>query len=396
MSRRASSFLVQVVNKAALSFASVVMLLAGSEARAGLFTVTNLVTNDQSANSAQIADPNLKNAWGISYTSSGSPFWVSANHSGLAALYRVNSATNATSQVPMVVSIPGDGSVTGQAFNPAVAAGAFNSDSFLFVNEDGTISGWRGSLGTNAEILQSPDSSNVYKGATVVGAGGHEYLLSANFRTGNIDVMKGDPSAPDLTGKFADPVLPSGYAPFNVQLLAGKVYVAYAVPGSGNDEQTGSGKGIVSVFDTQGNFLARVGAHGTLNAPWGLAIAPASFGALAGDLLVGNFGDGRINAFDLTTNTFVEQLAGQNGNPLEIGGLWGLTIGNDGEAGSSQDIYFSAGPNDEANGLFGVIAPVTATVTVPEPSTLVISSILFGMFGVPELRKRVRRNAKTA
>ena len=273
---------------------------------AALFGVTNLVTDDNSVNAALLTDPHLKNAWGIS-SSATSPFWVSDNGRGLATLYNVNPVTNVPTKVGLEVTIPGNGSVTGQAFN---GASAFNGDRFLFVSEDGTVSGWRGALGTAAEVLQLADPSNVYKGTTIATVGGHSYLLSANFNTGAIDILKGDAGAPDLAGHFTDPGLPSGYAPFNVENLGGKIYVTYAVKGAGKDEVDGAGLGIVSVFDLSGNFLSRVGTYGTLNAPWGLALAPTSFGAFAGDLLVGNFGDGHISAFDLSTNSFVEQLLG--------------------------------------------------------------------------------------
>jgi uncharacterized protein (TIGR03118 family) len=328
------------------------------------FTVTNLVTDDQIANPAQTTDAQLVNAWGISF-SPASPFWVSANGTGVANLYKVDPVTNVTAKQGLVVSIPGDGSVTGQAFNGTTG---FNSDLFLFVSEDGTISGWRGALGTTAEVLQLP-SDAYYKGAALATISGNSYLYAANFHSGNIDILKGTPGAPDLAAKLTDPGLPSGFAPFNIQLLGGKLYVAYAMQGSGKDEQAGPGLGFVSVFDTQGNFLSRVASMGTLNAPWGLAIAPPSFGSFAGDLLVGNFGDGTINAFNLANNTFVGQLAGRDGNPLVIDGLWGLTVGNGGSAGSSDRIYFSAGPGDESHGLFGVIA------SVPEPSSIVLFSL---------------------
>jgi len=349
-------------------------------AEAELFSQINLVTDDQTANSAQITDPHLVNAWGISFSST-SPFWVSANGTGLATLYSVNPLTNATAKMGLEVSIPGDGSVTGQVLN---GTSAFNSDRFLFVSEDGTISGWRGALGTTAETLQ-PASDAYYKGVALATISGNTYLYAANFHSGAIDILKGTPGAPDLSGTFTDPTLPSGYAPFNIQLLGGKLYVTYALQGSGKDEQAGPGLGFVSVFDTQGNFLGRVGSMGTLNAPWGLAIAPQSFGSFAGDLLVGNFGDGTINAFNLATNTFISQLPGLDGNPLVIDGLWGLTAGNGGSAGSTDTIYFSAGPADESHGLFGAITPL------PEPSSLLIATTLFGGMGLMSVRRRRQR-----
>jgi len=352
-------------------------------ARAG-FVATNLVTNDQAAHAAQITDPNLKNAWGISRSSTG-PFWVSANATGLSTVYNVNPTTDATAIAPLVVTIPGDGSVTGQAFNGGVG---FNGDLFLFVNEDGTVSGWRGALGTTAEVLVTGMTENVYKGATQATIGGQSYLYAANFRSGAIDVYKGDSSAPNLTGNFTDPNLPSGYAPFNIQNLDGKLYVTYAQQNADKDEDVpGAGHGIVNVFDLQGNIISRVASPGgPLNSPWGLAIAPASFGAIAGDLLVGNFGDGRINVFDLSNNAFAGQLKDAIGNPLAIDGLWGLIAGNGGNAGSPDRIYFSAGPDGETNGLFGVISG-SATAAVPEPGSIVLA-LIGAAFACLRMRRR--------
>jgi uncharacterized protein (TIGR03118 family) len=379
--------------KGAASWFAVCLTLAlgfvGPVQAGDVFTVTNLVTNDQTANPAKITDAALVNAWGISH-SSGSPFWVSDNGMHLSTLYMVDPITNTTSKFAPLpqVSIPGDGSVTGQAF--ANVAGSFNSNTFLFVSEDGTISGWRNTLGTQAEILQSPSPDNVYKGTTLDTTGGHSYLLSANFHAGKIDVFKGVSGSPDLAGNFTDPGLPANYAPFNIQILGGKVYVTYALQGAGNDEQHGAGLGIVSVFDANGNFIARIANNGgTLNAPWGLAIAPSGWGKFAGDLLVGNFGDGRINVFDQTkTDAFLGQLSDASSQPIVIDGLWGLIPGNNGNAGSSQNIYFSAGPNDEKNGLFGAIG-------VPEPSAAVLGLIAVGVLTGGWRWKSRSRSAKS-
>jgi uncharacterized protein (TIGR03118 family) len=361
---------------------SLVMLLGmAATAKADAFSVTNLVTDDQAVSAAAITDPTLTNAWGISFGPT-SPFWVSANGSGVSNVYRVDPVSNAPSKVGLSVAVPGDGSVTGQVFNGNSAA--FNGDSFLFVSEDGTISGWRGALGTTAETIVLGSTANVYKGTTEATVGGNSYLYAANFRAGTIDVLKGTASAPDLAGSFTDPGIPAGYAPFNIEKLGDNLYVTYAQQdANGHDDVAGPGHGFVSAFDTQGSFLRRVGTQGELNSPWGLAIAPASFGQFAGDLLVGNFGSGEISVFNLATHSYAGQLPGVAGQPLSIDGLWALTAGNDASAGNSRSIYFSAGPNGESNGLFGVIAPV------PEPSTVALLCM-----GVVALRAFVWRRRR--
>ncbi len=323
--------------------------------------VTNLVTDDQAANPAATTDPNLVNAWGTSYAPTG-PFWVSNNGTGTSTLYNVNPATNVPTTLGLVVSVPGGGSVTGQAYNNSSAA--FNGDQFLFVNEDGTISGWRGALGTNAEILQTGLAANVYKGASQATVAGNAYLYSANFRAGTVDVLKGTALAPDLAGNFTDPNLPAGYAPFNIENLGGTLYVAYALQDSTQtDEVAGAGLGIVDAFDTNGVLLGRIASGGPLNAPWGMCIAPDGFAGVGGDLLVGNFGDGTINAFNLSTHAYDGPLTDASNQPISIDGLWSLRVGNDTAAGASGAVYFTAGPGDESHGLFGVLT------SVPEPST---------------------------
>jgi uncharacterized protein (TIGR03118 family) len=369
---------------AALAFASVA---ANAQLRVG---VTNLVTDDQGANAAQIADTGLVNAWGVSYSPT-SPFWVSSNGAGTAVLYSVSPTTQATTKAGLTVTIPDAGTVTGQVFNSAGAA-AFGGDNFLFVSEDGTISGWRNAIGTTAERLQTGSTANVYKGAAFATIAGAGYLYAANFKTGAIDVVKGDVSAPALTGRFTDPNLPAGFAPFNIQNLGGTMYVAYALQNAtGDEELKGPGLGFVSAFDLQGNLIGRVASAGTLDAPWGLAFAPSSFGALAGALLVGNFGDGRINAFDPATHALLGQLAASDGTPLAIDGLWALAPGNDVAAGSSNLIYFTAGPDDESHGIFGVLTP-QAIVAVPEPSTALL--LLSGLVGIGFLVGRRGTTAK--
>jgi uncharacterized protein (TIGR03118 family) len=341
-----------------------VLGIAATARAEDIFLATPLAT--------KASDVQLINPWGIS-ASGTSPFWISDNGAGVATLYSVDPNSNAATRLsfpsPTGVTIPGDGSVTGQAFNGGTG---FNSDRFLFVSEDGTISGWRNALGSNAERLQLSDPNNIYKGTTLdITAGGNSYLLSANFHTGKIDVLKGDTGAPDLAGKFTDPALPSGYAPFNISKLGNIIYVTYALQ-NGKDDLPGPGHGFVTAFDENGNFLARIGTMGTLNSPWGLAIAPSGFGSFAGDLLVGNFGDGRINVFsaDPGSPAFLGQLTdAKTGDALSIEGLWGLIPGNGVAAGNLSEVYFTAGPDDESGGVLG------ALLSVPEPGSVVLAMI---------------------
>ena len=351
----------------------------------------NLVTDNQSVNSAQITDPNLQNPWGVSFSPT-SPFWISDNNDGLSTLYAVNPTTNAVTKESLTVTIPpggGNGSPTGQVNN--TNTGAFHGDNFLFVSEDGTISGWRGALGTTAETFvpaSDPNTGAVYKGsalATPTGTvtqgattlpAGTEVLYAANFRAGTVDVFTAGGAAAavaaqvTLQGTFTDPNIPAGYAPFNIQKIGNNLYVSYALQDAAkHDDVAGAGNGYVDEYDLNGNLIARIATRGTLDSPWGMTIAPASYGSLAGDLLVGNFGDGEISAFNLTTDTFAGVLDNPNGTPLTIPGLWDITPGNNGNAGSSQDIYFTAGPNDETDGVFGVLT------NAPEPASLSVLGV---------------------
>lgn len=338
-----------------------VSLIPAALANAIEFLQTDLASN--------ATDPDLVNSWGI-VASSSSPFWLGANGSGKSLVYTGAGIKNAG----LVVSIPGDGTVTGVAFNGGGLTN-FNGDVFLFASEDGTFSGWRGALGTSAETLGTGDSGKVYKGLSDANMGGNEYAYLANFKSGKIDVLKGNGAAPDLAGTFTDPNLPAGYAPFNVMNLGNSVYVTYAVTSGGKDDVPGPGNGIVDKFDLQGNFVARLVSPGNqLDSPWGLALAPSNFGDVGGDLLVGNFGNGQINAFDPTTGAFVETLTDLNGNPLVIDGLWGLAFGNGGNAGPANTLFFTAGPDEENGGLFGRLT------AVPEPASWVLTG--FSLLGL--------------
>jgi uncharacterized protein (TIGR03118 family) len=314
------------------------------------FVQTNLASD--------ATDAGLVNPWGIA-ASPTSPFWLGANGSGTAVLYN-----GAGVKQGLTVHIPGDGSVTGVVFSNV--AGSFNSDVFLFASEDGTVSGWRGALGTSAETLQGPSASNVYKGLTDANIGTVEYVYVANFRTGRIDVLPGLGGSA-LTGNFTDPGLPSGYAPFDIQNLGGTLYVTYALQDAAkHDDVPGLGNGFVDKFDLQGNFLARVASNGPLDSPWGLALAPLGWGDVGGDLLVGNFGNGQINAYT-TSGAFVQTLVDRNGIPITINGLWSLDFGNGAGSGPTDTLYFTAGPDGESHGLFGDLVPI------PEPATWLLT-----------------------
>ena len=329
------------------------------------FVLTTLATNT--------TDPNLVNPWGIA-SSAASPLWIGSNGTGVSEVY-----TGAGTKLGLQVTLPGDGSVTGLAFN---GTAGFNADNFLFVSEDGTVSGWRGALGATAETLAAGSSASVYKGLTTATVGGNTYAYLANFRNDSVDIMKGSGGAPNLTGTFTDPGLPAGYAPFDIQDLNGAIYVTYGLQDSAkHDEIDGAGFGYIDQYDLNGNFIKRLVSQGFLNAPWGMAIAPVGFGDLGGDLLVGNFGDGSINAYSLATGAYLETLlAGNTANPLSIDGLWGLRFGNGGNGGNALSLYVTAGPGEETGGLLGQVDPV------PEPGTWLF--VALGLVTAIALRRK--------
>ena len=347
-----------------------------SAASVDSYTQTNL-TSDIPGMAANL-DPNLVNPWGL-VASPTSPFWVSDNGTGLSTLY-----TGTGAIVPLVVTIPGPngtaGSPTGIVFNSGVANGNFGGAPFLFGTEAGTIVSWNS--GTTASIAATGGTGSVYKGLGINDSG--TLLYAANFGLKRVDVFDKSFKPTTVSGSFTDPNLPAGYAPFNIQSVGGSLFVTYAKTAGGKDEVAGAGLGFVDQFDTSGVFQRRVATQGALNAPWGLALAPKSgFGAFSGDLLVGNFGDGLIHAFDWTTGAFAGTLDNASGDPLAIDGLWALSFGNGARAQNLDTLYFTAGiagPGSvEDHGLYGAIDP-----TAPEPGSvgllLIGASVIGGIF----------------
>lgn len=306
-------------------------------------------------------DPNLKNPWGMSFSAT-SPFWVSNEMGGTATLYNGAGVPNS-----LVVTIPGSTASTGptgQVF--ASVAGNFllngNPAAFIFDTLGGNIDAWNG--GSTATIVQSVAGVQ-YTGLALANNGTGNFLYAANHTTGKIDVFDSSFTPVTLSGTFSDPTIPTGYVPYNIQNFNERLYVEYVLKGaSGNPlaPQRGAGNGFVRVYDPNGNLVSGAPAisGGNLNAPWGVAFAPASFGDFSGDLLVGNFGNGMINAYDPATGAFVGTILGPNGQPLVNNNLWAIAtrVGTGFNAGA---VYFDAGINAQNDGLLGEIAPT------PEP-----------------------------
>jgi uncharacterized protein (TIGR03118 family) len=347
------------------------VLVLGSLSAPGLAGPVGSFGQTTLASSA--SDPDLVNPWGTSF-SSASPFWISDNGTGRATLYNSLGVKQG-----LVVTMPmGAEPVTGQVFN---GTPSFNADLFMFASENGTIAGWRGALGTTAETLFSVNGAN-YKGLAI--STDKATLYAANFAAGTIDIF----GPAGLTFSVADTTVPAGYRPFNVQNVGGRLYVTFAFSSDGHDDMSGAGHGFVKVFDPVARTFANLVSQGSLDSPWGLAFAPVGFGTLGGDLLVGNFGDGKINAFDPITGALIGTLADAASNPLVIDGLWGLTFGNGGNGGSTASLYLTAGPDDESGGLFARIDNLAAAV--PEPETWAL------MAGGLALLLAARRRRSTA
>ncbi|WP_029135598.1 TIGR03118 family protein [Nakamurella lactea] len=304
---------------------------------------------------AAVTDPNLVNPWGLT-AGPTTPVWAADNGTGLSTLYLAGDPPTIN---PLVVSIP-DGAPTGTVFNSTTGftlstGGKTGAARFLFATENGELAGWN-PTGTATEavtVAHSPGA--VYKGLALIADPMAPRLLAADFHHARIDVF--DANFQRVTGNhaFRSIGIPHGYAPFNVAVVGDRVLVSYAKQDrAGKDDVAGAGHGFVNAYDRSGRFVAHLIRRGALNSPWGMTIAPAGFGGLSGALLVGNFGDGRIHAYNPWTGRQLATLRNTAGRPLEIDGLWALMPGN-GTSAATSDVWFSAGPDDEAHGLLGVL-----------------------------------------
>jgi uncharacterized protein (TIGR03118 family) len=328
---------------------------ASARAAAGGYIQENLVSDQPGM--AQLTDPQLVNAWGMS-RGPNTPVWVSDNGADVTTVYNGAVPDNPETSVAKVltVSIPiPDGAPTGQVFNDTSAfmlPGTTTAARFIFIGEHGDLFAWAG--GPAATLVGHTDGA-IYKGLALAHSPSGPMLLAANFHDNRIDVFDGSFTRVTAAGMFSDPTLPAGYAPFNVAEIGGQIFVTYALQDDeGEDDVAGPAHGFVDVYTSSGALVKRFASHGVLNSPWGMTIAPANFGQFSGDLLIGNFGDGRIHAFDPSTGEVLGILRGTSGRPLAIDGLWALMVG-DAAAGGPNSVWFSAGPDEETHGLLGVL-----------------------------------------
>src|SRR5271163_710731 len=356
----------------ALGLMATAGLLPAVAQTAGTYSVTNLVSDGSVP--ATITDANFINPWGVT----NATFWINTQGTGL---NYVISPTNfppftppATPAIAFKISIPaatGGTTATGTPTGAAATGAATGfvlpngtKASFLFASLDGIITGWNSKLGTNGAVAEVAINNNaagaVYTGVALATNTNGTYLLAANFGKATIEVYNSSFAPATLAGTFTDPALPAGYVPYNVHVIGTQVFVTYALRSTTGTPTIAPGNGLVNVFDTSGNFVAHaVATGGDLNAPWGVAIAPTTFGVFGGDLLVGNFGDGVINVYNPTTFAFLGQLTDGTGKTLAYASLWelffGLTAPSSTSTGNLNTLYFTAGLTGEAHGLLTAI-----------------------------------------
>lgn len=340
---------------------------SSSPSALSLFHQTNLVSNLSTAG-AQLVDPTMLNSWGLAFSAT-SPLWVADNNSGLATIYSINAGGTTVTKAGLTVTVQGgrastnDGSSpTGEVFNPTtgfVVTGTAGSGAaaFIFDSESGQITAWSPKADPTNALVQVSSPTAVYKGLAIAATDQGTFLYATNFNAGTVDVYNSTFQQVNLLGSFHDPAMPPGYAPFGIQEINGLLYVTYALQDAAkHDDVAGPGRGFIDIFTTNGLLVKRLASRGVLNAPWGLAQAPASFGSFGGDLLVGNFGNGWINAFNPITGRFAGSMFSDQGKPISIDGLWGLDFGT-ATTGGTNTLLFSSGPDSEADGLIGSINP---------------------------------------
>jgi uncharacterized protein (TIGR03118 family) len=362
---------------------------------ASAFSFTTLVS-DTSSNGALVVDPNLKNPWGVVFGPSA-PVWVANNHSETSTLYDGNGKPQPAAG-PLIVNTPPNGAATfdptGIVFNGAAtdflvtAGGKTGAAAFIYSGEGGMIAGWSPTVDPIHTVTMYPaaggDSDGaIYKGLAIAKNGTASFLYATDFHNNKVDVFDATFAKQTLAaGAFVDPMLPAGYAPYGIQAIANgtggaaQIYVSYAKQdANAQDNVSGAGLGMVDIYDASGKLIKElIPTGGALNGPWGLALAPADFGTLSGALLVGNFGDGVINGYDPASGAFVGSIMDSSGHPFAMPGLWGIAFGNDAANQPHNTLFFAAGPNDGANGVYGRIdlgappalgaAPIV-TLTVP-------------------------------
>jgi uncharacterized protein (TIGR03118 family) len=365
MIRTSSKPLVAGTIALGLAIASALGIAAPAAAASG-YTVTKLVS-DQSGVAAH-RDTDLVNAWGLT-AGPTTPWWVADNGTNLSTIYDA-----AGTKQSLVVTVTG--APTGAVFNGGTGFvvshnGQSGPSVFMFANESGRIRGWNPSVGTSTPpstntftVVNRSGIGAIFKGlaiATTAGGSG-DLLYATDFHNGVVDVFDSTFHQMHMAGAFQDPNIPNGFAPFGIQNIGGSIFVTYAKQdAAAEDDVAGAHLGFVDMYDTSGKLLERVASRGPLNAPWGLAMAPSNFGFRSGDLLVGNFGNGTIHAYDVSTNppTLAGTVRAPNGDPIVIDGLWALEFGM-GDAtvnGTTNTLFFTAGPAGETHGLFGTITP---------------------------------------
>jgi len=312
-------------------------------------TQTNLVSATAGFDAARI-DSNLSNAWGMVAVPNGGPIWISANHKGVSVVYNDMGQT-LRPPVTIPAAVAGQmGAPSGVIFN---STSDFGGNKFIFATEDGIIAAWKPGDYSAVKVADRSQSASVYKGIAMVTTGNDNFLCLTNFRHATVDVFDKDFNFV-TDQRFADPSIPAGFAPFNIRSINNKVYITYAkqkLPDK-MDDQSGPGNGYVDIFNTNGTLEKRFASQGTLNSPWGLEIASKGFAGVQPVVLIGDFGDGRINVFSMQGN-FKGQLQ-KNGTPLSIDGLWAIGFLKN-NASPTDPLFFTAGPDDENHGLFGTL-----------------------------------------